>query len=81
VLEFDINQYFNTMDPLGDQCASPWPHMGYRDNVNWIGFPPAWCNPVNIPGTPHPGDGAHLDNKLLYHAITLNGVKHVIDRY
>ena len=85
VLEFDINQYFNTMGfTWGTQCRIAGGHVwDVWDNVNWhwvsTGVP---CNPVN-------NSWNHLtlemertsDNKLLYHAITLNGVTSVVDRY
>ena len=85
VLEFDINQYFNTMGfTWGTQCRIAGGHTwDVWDNVNWhwvsTGVP---CNPVN-------NSWNHLtlemertsDNKLLYHAITLNGVTSVVDRY
>jgi hypothetical protein len=85
VLEFDINQYFNTMGfTWGTQCRIAGGHIwDIWDNVNWhwvsTGVP---CNPVN-------NTWNHLtlemertsDNKLLYHAITLNGARSVIDRY
>jgi hypothetical protein len=85
VLEFDINQYFNTMGfTWGTQCRIAGGHVwDIWDNVGWhwvsTGVP---CNPVN-------NSWNHLtlemertsDNKLLYHAITLNGVRSVVDRY
>lgn len=85
VMEFDINQYFNTMGfTWGHQCRIAGGHeFDIWDNVGWkwvqTGVP---CNPVNNAWN-------HLtlqvqrtsDNKLLYHSITLNGVTTVIDRY
>jgi hypothetical protein len=85
VLEFDINQYFNSMGfTWGHQCRIAGGHeFDVWDNVNgkWIptGVP---CNPVN-------NSWNHLtlqvqrtwDNQLLYHSITLNGKTTVIDRY
>jgi hypothetical protein len=85
VLEFDINQYFNSMAfTWGNQCRIAGGHeFDVWDNVNWkwvsTGVP---CNPVN-------NSWNHVtfqvqrtwDNQLLYHSITLNGVTTVIDRY
>jgi len=85
VLEFDINQYFNTKGfTWGHQCRIAGGHeFDIWDNVNWHWIPTGVpCNPVN-------NSWNHLtlqvqrtwDNKLLYHSITLNGVTKVIDRY
>jgi len=85
VLEFDINQYFNSLGfTWGHQCRIAGGHeFDVWDNVNWkwvsTGVP---CNPVN-------NSWNHLtlqvqrtwDNQLQYHSITLNGVTTVIDRY
>jgi len=85
VLEFDINQYFNSMGfTWGHQCRIAGGHeFDIWDNVHWkwvaTGVP---CNPVN-------NSWNHLtlevertsDNKLQYHAITLNGVRTVLDWY
>jgi hypothetical protein len=85
VLEFDINQYFNSMGfTWGHQCRIAGGHeFDIWDNVNskWIstGVP---CNPVD-------NSWNHLtlqvqrtwDNKLQYHSITLNGVTRVLDWY
>ncbi len=85
VLEFDINQYFNTMGfTWGHQCRIAGGHeFDIWDNVNWhwvsTGVP---CNPVN-------NSWNHLtlevqrtsDNKLRYHSITLNGKTTILDRY
>jgi hypothetical protein len=85
VLEFDINQYFNSMAfTWGNQCRIAGGHeFDVWDNVNWkwvsTGVP---CKPVN-------NSWNHVafqvqrtwDNQLLYHSITLNGVTTVIDRY
>jgi hypothetical protein len=85
VLEFDINQYFNSMGfTWGHQCRIAGGHeFDIWDNVNskWVptGVP---CNPVN-------NSWNHLtlqvsrtwDNKLLYHSITFNDKTTVIDRY
>jgi len=85
VLEFDINQYFNSMAfTWGHQCRIAGGHeFDIWDNANrkWIstGVP---CNPVD-------NSWNHLtlqvqrtwDNKLQYHSITLNGVTRVLDWY
>ena len=85
VLEFDINQYFNSMGfTWGHQCRiAGGNEFDVWDNINnkWIatGVP---CRPVN-------NSWNHLtlqvqrtwDNWLLYHSITLNGVTTAIDRY
>ena len=85
VLEFDINQYFNTMGfTWGHQCRVAGGHeFDIWDNVNWhwvaTGVP---CNPVS-------NSWNHLtlvvertwDNKLQYHSITLNGKTSILDRY
>jgi len=85
VLEFDINQYFNTMGfTWGTQCRIAGGHTwDIWDNVNWH-----W-NSTGVPCNPVSNSWNHLtlemertsDNKLLYHAITLNGARSVIDRY
>jgi hypothetical protein len=85
VLEFDINQYFNSLAfTWGNQCRVAGGHeFDVWDNVNWKWVPTGVpCNPVN-------NSWNHLtlqvqrtwDNKLLYHSITFNGVTTVIDRY
>ena len=85
VLEFDINQYFNSLGfTWGNQCRIAGGHeFDVWDNVNWKWLPTGVpCNPVN-------NSWNHLtlqvqrtwDNQLLYHSITLNGVTRVIDRY
>jgi hypothetical protein len=85
VLEFDINQYFNSMGfTWGHQCRIAGGHeFDIWDNVHWKWIPTGVpCNPVN-------NSWNHLtlqvqrtsDNKLLYHSITLNGKTTVIDRY
>ena len=85
VLEFDINQYFNSMGfTWGHQCRiAGGNEFDVWDNVNWKWIPTGVpCNPVN-------NSWNHLtlqvqrtwDNKLLYHSITLNGKTTVIDRY
>jgi hypothetical protein len=85
VLEFDINQYFNSMGfTWGHQCRiAGGNQFDIWDNVNWKWIPTGVpCNPVN-------NSWNHLvlqvqrtwDNKLLYHSITLNGKTTVIDRY
>lgn len=85
VIEWDINQYFNTMGfTWGHQCRIAGGHeFDIWDNVGWkwvrTGVP---CHPVNNAWN-------HLtlqvqrtsDNKLLYRSITFNGVTTVIDRY
>ena len=85
VLEFDINQYFNSKGfTWGHQCRIAGGHQfDVWDNVNWkwvaTGVP---CNPAN-------NTWNHLtlqvqrtsDNWLRYHSITLNGVTSVIDLY
>jgi hypothetical protein len=85
VLEFDINQYFNSKGfTWGHQCRIAGGHeFDVWDNVNWHWIPTGVpCNPVN-------NSWNHLtlqvertwDNQLLYHSITLNGVTKVIDKY
>jgi len=85
VLEFDINQYFNSLGfTWGQQCRIAGGHeFDVWDNINWKWIPTGVsCNPVN-------NSWNHLtlqmqrtwDNQLLYHSITLNGVTTVIDRY
>jgi hypothetical protein len=85
VLEFDINQYFNSMGfTWGHQCRiAGGNQFDVWDNVNWKWIPTGvTCNPVS-------NSWNHLvlqvqrtwDNKLLYHSITLNGKTTVIDRY
>lgn len=85
VLEFDINQYFNTKGyTWGHQCRIAGGHeFDIWDNVNW-----KWI-PTGVPCWPVNNAWNHLtlqvqrtsDNKLLYHSITFNGVTTVIDRY
>ena len=85
VLEFDVNQYFNTMGfTWGQQCRIAGGHeFDVWDNVNW-----KWI-PTGVPCRPVSNAWNHVtlqmqrtsDNKLLYHSITLNGVTTVIDRY
>ena len=85
VLEFDINQYFNTMGfTWGHQCRIAGGHeFDIWDNVNW-----KWI-PTGVPCKPINNAWNHLtlqvqrtwDNQLLYHSIALNGVTTVIDRY
>jgi hypothetical protein len=85
VLEFDINQYFNTMGfTWGHQCRiAGGNEFDIWDNVNW-----KWI-PAGVPCKPVNNSWNHLtlqvqrtsDNKLLYHSITLNGKTTVIDRY
>lgn len=85
VLEFDINQYFNTMGfTWGHQCRIAGGHeFDIWDNVGW-----KWI-PTGVPCKPVNNSWNHLtlqvertwDNQLLYHSITLNGVTTVIDRY
>lgn len=85
VLEFDINQYFDTMGfTWGHQCRIAGGHeFDIWDNVNWKWIPTGVpCNPIN-------NSWNHVtlqvqrtwDNWLLYHSITFNGVTTVIDRY
>jgi len=85
VLEFDINQYFNTMGfTWGHQCRIAGGHeWDIWDNVNWHWVPTGVpCNPVN-------NSWNHVtlevertwDNKLRYHSITFNGKTAVLDRY
>ena len=85
VLEFDINQYFNTMGfTWGHQCRIAGGHeFDIWDNVNWHWVPTGVpCNPVN-------NSWNHLtfevqrtsDNKLRYHSITFNGKTTVLDWY
>lgn len=85
VLEFDINQYFNSLGfTWGHQCRIAGGHeFDVWDNINWKWIPTGVpCNPVNNAWN-------HLtlqvqrtwDNQLLYHSITLNGATTVIDRY
>jgi len=85
VLEFDINQYFNSMGfTWGHQCRiAGGNEFDIWDNVNWKWISTGVsCKPIN-------NSWNHLtlqvqrtwDNKLLYHSITLNGVTTVIDRY
>jgi hypothetical protein len=85
VLEFDINQYFNSMGfTWGHQCRiAGGNEFDVWDNTNakWI--------PTGVPCNPSNNSWNHLtlqvqrtwDNWLLYHSITLNGVTTVIDRY
>jgi hypothetical protein len=85
VLEFDINQYFNSLGfTWGHQCRIAGGHeFDVWDNVNW-----KWI-PTGVPCNPNNNSWNHLtlqvqrtwDNWLLYHSITLNGVTKVIDRY
>jgi hypothetical protein len=85
VLEFDINQYFNSMGfTWGNQCRiAGGNEFDIWDNVNW-----KWI-PTGVPCKPVNNSWNHLtlqmqrtwDNKLLYHSITLNGNTTVIDRY
>ncbi len=85
VVEFDINQYFNNLGfTWGNQCRIAGGHeFDIWDNVNWH-----WV-PTGIPCHPVSNAWNHVtlqmqrttDNQLLYHAITLNGVTTVIDRY
>jgi hypothetical protein len=85
VLEFDINQYFNSMGfTWGHQCRiAGGNEFDVWDNVSWKWIPTGVpCNPVN-------NSWNHLtlqvqrtwDNWLCYHSITLNGVTTVIDLY
>lgn len=85
VLEFDINQYLNGNGfTWGHQCRIAGGHeFDIWDNVNW-----KWI-PTGIPCYPNNNAWNHLtlevsrtwDNKLQYHAITLNGVRRVLDWY
>jgi hypothetical protein len=85
VLEFDINQYFNSMGfTWGHQCRiAGGSTFDVWDNVHWKWIPTGVpCNPVN-------NSWNHLtlqvqrtwDNWLCYHSITLNGVTRVINLY
>jgi len=85
VLEFDINQYFDGTGFIwGNQCRIAGGHeFDVWDNVNqkWV--------PTGVACYPNSNSWNHLtlqvertpDNQLQYHAITLNGVTSVIDRY
>jgi hypothetical protein len=85
VLEFDINQYFNSMGfTWGHQCRIAGGHQfDVWDNVNWH-----WV-PTGVPCNPVSNSWNHLtlevqrtpDNKLRYHSISLNGKTTVIDKY
>lgn len=84
-LEFDINQYFNTMGfTWGHQCRIAG---GYEFDV-WDNVNAKWI-PTGVPCKPVNNSWNHLtlqvqrtwDNWLLYHSITLNGTTTVIDRY
>jgi hypothetical protein len=85
VLEFDVNQYFNSMGfTWGHQCRiAGGSEFDVWDNINAKWIPTGVrCNPSN-------NSWNHLtlqvqrtwDNWLLYHSITLNGATTVIDRY
>jgi hypothetical protein len=85
VLEFDISMYFDGLALIwGNQCNILGGHVwDIWDNVGqtWVSTGIA-CNPVNNAWN-------HLtiqvqresDNRLLFQSITLNGVKHPINRY
>jgi hypothetical protein len=85
VLEFDISMYFNGLSFIwGNQCRIAGGHQwDIWDNINvkWV--------PANAPCNVNNNAWNHLtlqmqrtwDNKLLFHAITLNGVTSVINRY
>jgi hypothetical protein len=84
-LEFDINQYFNSMGfTWGHQCRIAG---GYEFDV-WDNIGGKWI-PTGVPCKPVNNSWNHLtlqvqrtwDNWLLYHSITFNGVTTVIDRY
>jgi hypothetical protein len=85
VLEFDINQYFNSMAfTWGNQCRIAGGHeFDIWDNINWKWVPTGVpCNPVNNSWNHVTFQAQRTwDNQLLYHSITLNGVTSVIDRY
>lgn len=85
VLEFDINQYFNTMGfTWGHQCRI----AGGQEFDVWDNLSAKWI-PTGVSCRPVNNSWNHLtlqvqrtwDNWLLYHSITLNGVTTVIDRY
>jgi hypothetical protein len=85
VLEFDINQYFNSMGfTWGNQCRIAG---GYEFDV-WDNINAKWV-PTGVPCKPINNSWNHLtlqvqrtwDNWLRYHSITLNGVTTIIDRY
>src|SRR5262249_3057956 len=85
VLEFDINQYFNSMGFIwGTQCRIAGGHawdIWDNGNKHWV--------PTGIPCNPNSNSWNHLtlqmqrtsDNKLHYQSITLNGKTAVLDRY
>lgn len=85
VLEFDVNMYFNGMSFVwGNQCRIAGGHeWDIWDNVNtkWVatGFS---CNPINS-GWNHVTIEVQRtsDNRLLFQSITLNGVKHTVNKY
>jgi len=85
VLEFDINMYFNGLSFVwGNQCRIAGGHAwDIWDNVDkkWVpaGAP---CNPINN-GWNHVVIQVQRtsDNRLLFQSISLNGNKHVINKY